>query len=209
MMVRRKHWNLGRRGGDGAAPATGPHCYHGSVRAPAMRARHRWRRGFTLIELLVVVAIIAVVLGLIYPVVLQARRQSLRTSCTTNLRNLYVAFQAYCDEYGGWRNAPRYLSAIEPYAKDIRVMHCDADPRPTTGTRFPLIFGCPWDLPPYVRYPVSYYYIRHFEPWDSAYHWRWILARAARLGILACPWHGHKCRNQTTLVPFVRYCGSR
>jgi hypothetical protein len=156
-----------------------------------------------------VVAVVGVVLGLVYPVVLQARRQSLRASCTTNLRNLYVALQAYCDDHGGWRNAPRYLSAIEPYAKDMRVMHCGADPRPTTGTRFPLIIGCPWDVPPYVRYPVSYHYIRHFEPWDGAYHWRWILARAPRLGILACPWHGYKCRNQTTLVPFGRYCGSR
>ena len=174
---------------------------------PCRRARSWSVIGFTLIELLVVVALLAVILGLVYPVVLQAKRQALKASCTTNLRNLYMALQEYCNDYGGWTKAPRYLSQVERYVRDMRVMRCDADPRPTGGTRFPLIFGCPEDLPPYVPYRVSYYYIRHFEPWDGEYHWRWILRRAPRLGILACPWHGYQCRNQTTLVPFRRYCG--
>lgn len=166
------------------------------------------RTGFSLVELLVVVAVLVVLLGLLYPVLLQAKRQPLKASCATNLRNLYVGLQAYCDDYGGWRTAPRLLSQVERYVRDMRVMHCEADPRPVTGNRFPLIFGCPYDSPPYVTYPVSYQYIRHFEPWDGDYHWRWILARAPRLGILVCQWHGYPCKNQTTLTPFRRYCGT-
>jgi prepilin-type N-terminal cleavage/methylation domain-containing protein/prepilin-type processing-associated H-X9-DG protein len=65
-----------------------PNTRHG----PAGRTR---RRGFTLVELLVVIAIIGTLIGLLLPAVQSARESARRTACSSNLRQLPLAFQNY------------------------------------------------------------------------------------------------------------------
>lgn len=55
----------------------------------------RRNQGFTLLELLVVIGVIALLMGLLFPVLSGAREQSKRTACASNLRNLGGAFIAY------------------------------------------------------------------------------------------------------------------
>jgi prepilin-type N-terminal cleavage/methylation domain-containing protein len=55
------------------------------------------KRGFTLIELLVVIAIIAILAGLILPVLARARESARRTSCGANLAQLGKAMYMYAD----------------------------------------------------------------------------------------------------------------
>ena len=55
----------------------------------------RTRQGFTLIELLVVIAIIAVLAGLLLPVIGRIQESANSTKCTANLRQIGTAINAY------------------------------------------------------------------------------------------------------------------
>ncbi|MGQ9789365.1 MAG: prepilin-type N-terminal cleavage/methylation domain-containing protein [Armatimonadota bacterium] len=84
-----------------------------------------YRQAFTLMELLLVVAIIALLVALLLPVFQQARKKSYEPVCTSNLRQFYVAFSLYREDYG---DAPKYQARLLPYIKDKRILRCPAGP---------------------------------------------------------------------------------
>ncbi|GAF82301.1 unnamed protein product, partial [marine sediment metagenome] len=57
------------------------------------------RQGFTLIELLVVIAIIALLMGILVPVLRKARDQAKNIECLNNLKQIGMAAIFYADEY--------------------------------------------------------------------------------------------------------------
>ena len=57
------------------------------------------RRGFTLIELLVVIAIIAILAAILFPVFAKARNAAKTTTCSSNLKQMGVAFTSYATDY--------------------------------------------------------------------------------------------------------------
>jgi prepilin-type N-terminal cleavage/methylation domain-containing protein/prepilin-type processing-associated H-X9-DG protein len=72
------------------------------------------KRGFTLIELLVVIAIIAILAAILFPVFAKAREKARQTSCTSNLKQIGLAFKMYVQDYDErWPNSsPRGAAPI-------------------------------------------------------------------------------------------------
>ena len=66
------------------------------------RTRPHRRHAFTLVELLVVIGIIAVLMGILLPALGNAREQSRKLKCLSNLRHIAVAAQMYTTQNNGW-----------------------------------------------------------------------------------------------------------
>lgn len=111
------------------------------------------RLGFTLIELLVVIAIIAILAAILFPVFTQAREKARQAQCTSNVRNIALAFSQYTQDYDerfysqptpcgripGWpsqeisRMHPPYYVVLQPYIRNKQVFVCPSAHR---------YFGC-------------------------------------------------------------------
>jgi prepilin-type N-terminal cleavage/methylation domain-containing protein len=59
------------------------------------------RHGFTIIELLVVIGIIAILVAILMPVLSNARESSRYAVCSSNQRQLVLAFFSFANEHGG------------------------------------------------------------------------------------------------------------
>jgi prepilin-type N-terminal cleavage/methylation domain-containing protein len=96
--------------------------------------------GFTLIELLVVIAIIAILAGLLLPVLARSREQARRTSCANNLATLIKCCHLYSDVTTNLGNFPMFsenhkgdgqkaMAKLYSYfVKDERVYSCPSKP---------------------------------------------------------------------------------
>lgn len=93
-----------------------------SQRTPAADSPHREtpRSAFTLVELLIVIVLIAILVGLAIPAVVNTVENSRRTACVNNLKQLGLAMHNFNDTHrafphGGWsyRNQPTYFSKVD------------------------------------------------------------------------------------------------
>jgi len=94
------------------------------------------RRGFTLVELLVVIALICLLAGMLFPVLMKAHRAGQRVTCLNHLRQLGLAFTLYIDSHDNefpdtgnpllW-NGRLWRPVIEPYVGDKRIFWCPID----------------------------------------------------------------------------------
>jgi len=81
------------------------------VKGRAMIARRQKRKGFTLIELLVVIAIIGILMSLILPAVISARKAARRMQCASNMRQVGLALIQFLNTKNSFPNAGTYGEA--------------------------------------------------------------------------------------------------
>lgn len=93
-------------------PALPPRKLAAPVTVGTPVARKRNRHAFTLVELLVVIAILAVLIGLLLPVLSRARRASSAVSCLSNLKQWSAAALMYAHANNGY--LPRRGQGVQP-----------------------------------------------------------------------------------------------
>lgn len=87
----------------------------GATKGTASRGSRRHLDGFTLVELLVVIGIIAVLIGILFPVFHRARQQAQQVVCLSNVRQLGLAALNYAGENkGGVLPVPLFVPPPRP-----------------------------------------------------------------------------------------------
>ncbi len=100
-------------------------------------------RAFTLVELLVVIAVIAVLMGILMPVLHTSRLSALRINCLANMRNMEMAHWMYMTDWDGYlidvglahggahaKEKVAWINTLQPYYKDRLLHRCPVDKSP-------------------------------------------------------------------------------
>jgi len=162
----------------------------------------RRRLAFTLIELLVVIAIIAILAGMLFPLLARSKEQARRMHCTNNLRQIGLGIMMYRDDHGD--RPPLYLvnptnmtygytGGNQPYLEKGYVENTNSFICASDRTRGRITIDLGWEY--FGDFTTSYAY--HLGPWfqTTTEGKTWLEGQLKRWStryiVAACPWHRH------------------
>lgn len=90
-----------------------------------MRQKQGVNGGFTLSELLVVIAMLAVLAAILLTALGPARKMARVAACTSNLRQIGMAYKLYLADYGGYPSPHQFTGS--PYVANRRILFCPED----------------------------------------------------------------------------------
>ena len=128
-------------------------------------------RPFTLIELLVVIAIIAILAAMLLPALQQARERGKTAKCISNLKNLALGVQGYCDVSNDimpkpfWycvningQSVPDGTDGAKSYWQDVFVaMKLVDTPMPKSWLKVTGLYQCPTEVEERTAGTYGYY----------------------------------------------------
>ncbi len=108
------------------------------------------RRGFTLVELLVVIAIIAMLAGMLLPVLNTARSKAQESNCTNNLRQVLMKVNNYQLDWGGV-----YPAVGGTGDWDNGTGWCTLSSMPNANASAKKLYRCPSDADRVFSYSIN------------------------------------------------------
>ena len=139
---------------------------------------------FTLVELLVVIAIIALLSCLLFPALAKARGTAKGIKCLSNLRQVYLATDLYCNDYQRTYRIPSHAGGVSDYWQGLLLLGGYVQYPPgcsafdNTLTAIPGVFQCPStsDNPPgynWTRWIACHYGINGYLRGTDAFGMAW------------------------------------
>lgn len=111
-------------------------------------------KGFTLVELLVVIGVVALLIGILIPVVQKAWIKARETVCASNLRQLVTASTIYLMDHGAYPAPPRLPFTGEIYPNFIPARLLNDLSKALTYPELPPTAGLS-DLPAVAKCPFA------------------------------------------------------
>src|SRR3982751_6368716 len=94
-------------------------------REPACSSSRRCASGFSVVELMVVMGIVSALMGVLIPMLGQARQAAIRIHCASNLRQVGAVLHTYVNQYQRLPVRAGRLAGLNPHVFKYQQGRCD------------------------------------------------------------------------------------